>query len=405
MLLLAAAAPARAEAQTVSPEAADSAFAERTAVLPDGSRRVSGRVVTPVDSVTRGVSGRWVTLHRVGPDAAGPLDSARTGPDGGFAFTYRPRGAADAIYFLSTQYGGVGYFSAPLRDAVVRGDAAEITVFDTTSTPVAITVRGRHVALGRADARGVRDVLDVYELSNDGVRTAVPGGTANDGVWSAALPAGATGFRVRESADLPADGVTASDGRAVLRVPFAPGIKQVAYSYRVAPGELPLRVPVEAPTTVLEVLMEDPGGTAVGPGLAQVAPVALEGHTFHRFLAQDVAAGARVVVDVPTAPSAAWPRWAVPVLLVAVGGAMTLGLLVAYRRRRSRVVAPRAEVLARAPASTPDRLLAELAALDDAHSARANGEVPPSEEEERSYTEARASLKRELAERMGAGAA
>ncbi|HEY0780112.1 MAG TPA: hypothetical protein VGD56_19255 [Gemmatirosa sp.] len=391
-LMFAAALPAIVRAQS----AADSASVDRAAVLPDGTRKVRGRVVTPRDSAMHGVAGAWVTLHRVAADAAGPLDSTRTGADGGFAFTYRPTGAANAIYFVSVQYGGIAYFSAPLRDAVVTGEKAEVTVFDTTSARVPVTVRGRHVAVGRAAPDGSRDVLDVYELSNDGTRTALPSTAAASGVWSAPLPAGATAFAVRPSADLPADGMSATGGRAVLRTPLAPGLKQVAFSYRLPAARFPMTVPVDAATSVLEVLVEDPRGLASGGTLTQAAPAVVEGHTFHRYLAQDVPAGAPVVVDIPAAPVEAWPRWAVPALFVGVGGAMTVGLLVAYQRRETNRRFATARPIAAAPPTT-DVLLAELAALDDAHAARAAAGRRDSADEAAMYSRARAQLKRQLA--------
>lgn len=371
---------------------------DRPAVLPDGTRRVRGRVVTPRDSALRGVPNAWVTLHRVASDAAGPLDSVRTGADGRFAFTYRPTGAANAIYFVSTQHGGIAYFSSPLRDAVVEGEKAEVTVFDTTSAPAPVSVSGRHVAVSRAAADGSRDVLDVYELSNNGERTSVPNGRTGAGVWSAPLPAGATGFAVRASGDVPADGMAATAGHAVLLAPLAPGLKQVAFSYRVPGARFPLAVPVGSPTSVLELLVEDPRGVARGAGLVQTGAATVEGHTFHRFLAQDVPAGAAVTVDVPAGPGEAWPRWAVPALIVGVGGAMTVGLLVAYRRRVTvRTVAPAAAPApspgaATGPATTAEALLAQLAALDEAHEAGV--------QDGPDYDQARAELKRRVAERL-----
>ena len=71
------------------------------AAAPSGSRTVAGRVVRPGVEAFEPVSGTWVTLHRVGRDRAGPLDSARTASDGSYRFGYTPSGAPDAIYFVS----------------------------------------------------------------------------------------------------------------------------------------------------------------------------------------------------------------------------------------------------------------------------------------------------------------
>ena len=47
---------------------------------------------------------------------------------------------------MSTTYGGVAYFTSPLRDAErVAATTRRLTVFDTTSGPVAIHVGGRHI--------------------------------------------------------------------------------------------------------------------------------------------------------------------------------------------------------------------------------------------------------------------
>ena len=66
--------------------------------------RVSGRVVHPGGDSVVAVPGAWVTLHRVGPDRAGPLDSVRTDRTGHFSFTYRRDGTSEAIYFASSSF-------------------------------------------------------------------------------------------------------------------------------------------------------------------------------------------------------------------------------------------------------------------------------------------------------------
>lgn len=404
-LALALAAPAlRAQpargALPAAPPAPDPGLVERPATLPDGLRRVAGRVVLARDTTLLPVPGAWVTLHRVGSDDAGPLDSVRTAGDGGYAFRYRPSGAADALYFASTSYGGIAYFTSPLRDAVVRGDAAEVTVFDTTTRAVPTTVRGRHLIVAAPSDDGSRNVIEVFELTNDTSLTAVPPTTGGQGTWSAPLPAGAEGFAVRRG-EIPEDGMAAIGGRAVLLVPFAPGIKQVAYTYRLAADAFPLRLPLERQVGVLEVLLEDPRGTATGGGLLAVDPVALEGRTFRRFLAQESPAGTAVEVTMP-AVARRWERVVLPALLVTLGGAMVVLLLRATSRAPRVAPAPAAVVPARRPAPAAggdverDGLLAALAALDDAFAAR----PAPTDAEREAYARERAALKARLADRL-----
>ena len=100
LLLLPAAAAAQAPLpQAPLPQGTTAAPAQ--AAAPSGSRTVAGRVVRPGVEAFEPVSGTWVTLHRVGRDRAGPLDSARTASDGSYRFGYTPSGAPDAIYFVS----------------------------------------------------------------------------------------------------------------------------------------------------------------------------------------------------------------------------------------------------------------------------------------------------------------
>lgn len=380
------------------------------------------------DTALQRVPAQWVTLHRVGSDTAGPLDSARTGADGGYRFQYRPSGSTDALYFVSSSYGGIAYFTPPLRAADVRGEAAEITVFDTTSAAVPISVRGRHLIVSAPSAQGTRRIVEVFELTNDTSVTAVPAARAS-GTWSVALPAGARAFSVR-AGEVPADGMTVSGGRAVLRVPVAPGLKQVAFTYELPGDAFPLQLALEQPVTVLEVLLEDPRGTATGAKLVATSAVVLEGSTFQRYLAQDPKAGERLVVALPV-PPLRWEGYVPAALLVGIGGAMFVLLLRSGSRRRA-ARAPVAAMPARtatAPSAAPapaaarvgadrdvgtrdaaprdsawsddperERLLAALAALDDAVAA-----TPPTDAAARArYADERETLKRALAARLAA---
>ena len=68
-----------------------------------------------------------VTLHRVGSDSSGPIDSVRSDVTGRYAFRFRRFGAPEAVYFAAAVYRGIAYFGAPLTAARSEGEAAEIT--------------------------------------------------------------------------------------------------------------------------------------------------------------------------------------------------------------------------------------------------------------------------------------
>ena len=295
-------------------------------------RRVDGRVVRPGAGEYRGVPGIWVVLHRVGTDAQGPLDSMRTTASGAYRFRYRASGRDDAIYFISASYGGLAYFSPPLRGAEVSGDDAEIVVFDTTSRGIPITVRGHHIVVS-APKDGSREVIEVYEISNDSSVTLVS--ASDEPSWSAQLPDGARDAALRQG-DVGADAVTFEEGRVRVFAPIAPGLRQLAYSYEVDADELPLTLPVEHHAEMLEVLVEAPNADVSGAGLERTDPVSVEGRNFSRFLADEVPANAVVRVDLLGVAISRNNMWKY-LLLIGIGAAMLLALArLAMRPRRAR---------------------------------------------------------------------
>lgn len=294
-------------------------------------RRVFGRVVHPGGKSVAPIAGERVTLHRVGSDTAGPMDSTQTGSDGRYAFTYRTRGAADAVYFVSATFDGIAYLSQPLTQAVVRGADAEITVYDTTSRPVPLRVRGRHLVVSSPAATGLRSIVEVFELSNDtSVTLVAPTGSGDHPTWSMELPSGAQGFQVGQG-DVSADAVSVISRRVAVYAPIAPGLKQMSFAYTLPPSSFPLARQLPTGPVVLEVLLEEPGARATGVPLRRQAPVTVEGRVFQRFLGQDIGSGAILRVNVPVVFSNR--RQLYIVVIVIVLGAVMLGALAfAFRR-------------------------------------------------------------------------
>ncbi|MEO8577597.1 MAG: hypothetical protein ABI556_12885 [Gemmatimonadales bacterium] len=297
-----------------------------------GPQRVAGQVVRPGTRSMLPVPNVWVTLHRVGSDRAAPLDSARADTQGHYAFDFTRTGDQNAIYFVSASYGGVAYFTPPLAHSTVRGEEAEIAVFDTTSGPVPIGTRGHHVIVSAVDASGTRTVTEVYELANDSSVTRVA--PSGDGaVWSAPFPVRASSFRVSQG-DIPAQAVRFANGRANIYAPIAPGLKQFAFSYSLPANAFPLSLPIVRDTQILEVLLEEEKGTVSGAKLTEKAPVAIEQRSFRRFLADDVPANSVSVIDLPAAEKKDRidPRYMIA-LTVIIGGSMIFALARALRRR------------------------------------------------------------------------
>ena len=349
------------------------------------ARRVTGRVIRPAADSMRGVAGAWVVLHRVGPEHSGPLDSVRTAGDGRFTIRYAPTGSPDAIYFVSATHDGIAYFSPPL-DTGRTVEGAELAVFDTTSMPVPIHVRGHHVVVTAREDDGKREVVEVFELANDSSVTRVAAGEVP--VWTAALPEGATDIRIGEG-DVSDDAIRTDSGRVRLYAPLAPGIKQLSYAYRVDAGAFPLSLPIEGRGGMLEVLLEEPNAVATAPGLERVEPVTVESRTFNRFLAQELSRSGSVLrIDVSPASSAARQIWVVAII-ASIAAAMIVGLARSGRRGAR----------ARAPQERPsERLAREIAELD-AHMER-TPEI--SDAARAAYGSRRAELKQQLSSALDA---
>ena len=304
------------------------------AALPNLPQEVSGRIVRPGVRRMDPVTGAWVVLHRVGPDGAGPLDSIQSDARGRFSFNYQRTGSADAVYFVSAMYDGIAYFTPPLPEGKVSGENGEITVFDTTSGHVPITLQGHHVVVSAVDANARRTVVEVYDLSNDSSVTRVAAGDKPEqATFQARLTPGATDFRVTEG-DVSAGAVTQANGVVSVFAPIAPGVKQLSFTYTLPARAFPLKLPLEKETGVYEILVEEKAGNVTGPHIKEVDPVTVDERDFRRFLATDMPEKSMAVIDLPAPPStrAIDSRFLVAITLV-LGGSMVVALAQALRRR------------------------------------------------------------------------
>ena len=345
------------------------------------------------DSTGMGAAaGTWVTLHRVGKDTAGPIDSIRTDGQGRYRFRWTPFGTADGVYFASTTWGGIAYFTPPLKNVDARGDDAEITVFDTTSVRFQLTVKGRHLIVGKADTTQFRTVIEVFELSNDSLRTLVATDTTSPmPTWSISVPASALDVRANEG-EISPDAFVAGPGRVSVYAPIAPGIKQVAFSYKVPTSSFPLSMRAEGGAVVFEVLLEEQQGFVTGKGFANVDPVTLEGRNFRRFLSQDVQSNAELIIELPSSGAPARNLY-IAGLLLAIGMLMMVVLMRSMQRRAANRVAVEPTMRPReSDAPMHERLAQEIAALDETYARIAE----PSDTVKKAYETRRSELKSAL---------
>lgn len=369
------------------------------------TRIVDGRVVRPVanggDSTGMGpAAGAWVTLHRVGRDSAGPMDSIRTSAEGRYRLQWRIADGDSAVFFASVTWDGIAYFSPPLRAAVSRDADAEISVFDATSDVFPLTVKGRHLIVGMPDSANMRTVIEVFELANDSVCTLVSAdGPAAQPTWSVAIPSAARDVRATQG-DVPQDAFAYANGRVSVFAPVAPGIKQVAFSYQLHNDDFPLQYRTEHGAVVFEVLMEDANGAVFGDGFEQVEAVTLENRRFSRYLSQDVVDGTPVTVEVPSTPKSR--GFYVAIVLVALGFAALLAMTRGMQRRVQRGRQGNAERQGRvAEPLVPlhEWLAHEIVALDTMFARQ----TAPTESVRLAYDARRAELKAALSDALASG--
>lgn len=371
------------------------------------TRTVDGRVRRPLevggDSTGMGPAvGVWVTLHRVGRDTAGPVDSTRSSRSGSYSIRWRTPAADSAVYFASVTWDGIAYFSSPLRQTVNRGDVAEITVFDTTSVTHPMSVKGRHLIVGMPDSLNLRTIIEVFELQNDSLTTLVSlDGAAPKPTWSIAIPSAARDVHATQG-DVPNEAFAHDTGRVSVFAPIAPGLKQVAFTYKLHSNDFPLQYRAEYGAVVFEVLMEEPGAKVFGDGFQEVDAVTLENRRFKRYLSQDVADGSPITVEVPSTTGTS--NVYLIGVLVAVGFLLLLVMTRSMQRRTNKhvgaeVSAPSLRVNAKSSgAAVPlhERLAQEIVALDTIYARQS----APSESVTKAYELRRAELKVALADAL-----
>jgi len=358
--------------------------------------RVDGQVVRGTRAGPVPVANQWVVLHRLVADRSrsGPIDSMRTDATGHYSFRYAGTSDSVTIYFATTSHGGIVYPTSPFRSARVSGDEALLTVFDTTSSKrVPIKLGGRHLIVGAPQANGTRPVAEVFDLENDSTVTVIARDSVTP-IYAVHIPDKATNFRAGGGAEFAGGAVSRAGSTVGLFAPVSPGLRQFAFTYDLPGKAFPLIIPTETPTGVFEILVEDPKAEVRAPSLREVAPQSLEGRTFRRFLAQDLATKAEVRVNLPRIAIADRQRIYLVVGLTLLG-LMIVALLFAARRPRVARVAP--AIPAAVPEARSQTLARAIVELDDSFDT-----VTTTEDARSEYESRRAALKAQLSDALAA---
>ena len=315
--------------------------------------RAAGRVLRAGETDSVPLTGTWVVLHEVTMQGGGPVDSVRTDPAGRYRLGVA-RSDSAALYMVSATYQGVTYFSDALHARQVRDSIPALVVFDTSSVAPPITVGQRHVVVRAAGAGDTRSVLELVMLENRGSRTRVAA-DSGQALWSAGLPAGVTEFQVGQS-DVSADAIVRAGDSVFVTAPIPPGQKQIVYTYAL-PARNELRLPLQAATGRVLVLLEDTAATLVSGPLTPRGVETFEDSHFALFDGV-VPAGGGVAVFRFTSRGLNMMTLVVTLVIVLVGGVLLATLPMLLRRR--------AAVPVSAGPETPEALARQIALLDRA---------------------------------------
>ncbi len=346
----------------------------------------AGRVLRPGPSDTAQVAGVRVVLHQVGTERQGPIDSVLSGAGGRFRFRFRPD--SGTVYLLSARYAGIEYFSLPIPAQTGTAEAdIPLLVHDTSST-APVSIAARHLIVPRPGEGGAREALDLVVLRNEGYLARVAPDTQSPS-FTLPLPPGSEGLEVGDS-DVSQDAVSRRGDFLDLSAPIGPGEKQLSLQYHLPGGLGTVVVPVGPAGGVVNVLLEEPGATATGPGLAAADSQIVLGRAFHRW-SGEVPPGESIRIRLPGPP-----RDPAGVLAVLVG-VVALALGLAWWRAGRRSSPPTGGT---APADRRNELLDRLARLDQRYAGR-EAEVPA--DEWSAFLAERARLKRELEDALAGG--
>jgi hypothetical protein len=292
------------------------------------SGTVAGQVLRLAGHDSLPVPAAALVLHRITHTVQGPIDSLRADGRGRFRFRLPPD--TSAIFLVSARFGGIEYFSPPLRFDLARPDSALTIVVSDTSRTAPVHVGSRHAVISQLGPDGTRGVLEIVGLVNPGDHTRVSA-DSNSAVWGIRLPAG-TGTVRPGQGDFSPEALVVRHDSILLMAPIAPGEKQVVYSYSLpaSVGRLPLQF--DDPVSEVNVLVEDQDARVSGGTLARADTQVIEGRSFRRWSGAMPAAGTLMVIF----PGAANSAWLLPALvsLTAVGLA-----LAAWRLMRRPAVA------------------------------------------------------------------
>lgn len=335
-----------------------------------------GQVVRVADADTVPEPNLQVVLHRVALDGGAPVDSVFTNRNGSYRF---PGVQFDslALIVVSSEYGGIAYFTSPLS---IAGDAVaeQLIVYDTSSVSLAITVAQRHVIVSPTEDGENIGVLELVVLENTASVTRVSSDSITP-VWVGHIPAEAGQFQIGES-EISGEAITLVGTAVGIIAPIPPGRRQIVYSYLLPRGIESVDYDLDQSVGDMNVLIDVRSSGRMSGDLDALGEQEIGAERYLHYEGANLAAGMSLELVFPGPPMETkdFIPW-----LVALGALLMLGAaFIAWRKGP-------APVVVQAAPPVEEGLAARIAALDQQFESLES----PTPEQEDSYRKQRAEMK------------
>ncbi len=345
---------------------------------------VQGQVVNGTAGGDTALTGLPVRLYLFSGNTLKDTRRTNTDAQGVFRFEGVPTGGAWSGV-ATVDYAGVEYESEPLDLSASTDLNGDIVVYETTTDDAALSVEHSHLIIEMGI--GQLEVTEDLILNNTGDRTyvgseeVIPDKRATARL---ALPAGATDVSFNPP-EVASDMVRTGQGFVDTR-PVIPGRQEYMFSYAL-PCEgttYNLLEPILYPTTAMNVLVNAPGAEVNAPALERLGTREASGVTYLHLAGHSLSKGSDVVLGFSGLGRPAENRvagaqgadvvagvvhqgwWdAIPVLATAL---LAAALILRLRRRAEVPWAAQRRAVSSLEAER-DRMLANIADLDDRYEA------------------------------------
>ena len=311
-------------------------------------------------------AGTMVVVHRVAAAGAGPIDSVRTGKDGGFRYRLPhvpDPDASNEVFFASVSHGGVSYFGPIVQTVADLDSLYVVRTYDTETAPAqgaVIPIDARYVLLEEAKDTGwmATDLIH-FEYKGDKTLVAAPGGAT----FVYPLPEGASDMQVGGAEATP-DQATIKDGALWVTSAIQPGEREFMVRYKVPSPYLTLRYPGE--TKEAELLVKEPAPPLDVGGLLAAPPVEMEpGVNYRRYAAGDLL-NSTVIIKKGKGEPIVPTGWLAVGLALLLASAALYSVLRPHQAVASAAGAAPVALAGLSPFAQRQRLLLEVARLDEA---------------------------------------